>query len=82
MTTDRTASARPPALSERPANGPRKHEPAPDVFAQILGAKAPADQPKRPDAPREDAHAHKAGAKDKHADDATKAAADKAAAAT
>ena len=82
MTTDRTAPARPAALAERPANGPRKPQAAPDVFAQILGAKAPVDQPKRPDAPRDDAHAHKAGTKDKHADDATKAAADQATAAT
>ena len=42
MTTDRTAPARPAALAERPAAGPRKDQPAPDVFAQILGAKAPA----------------------------------------
>jgi flagellar hook-length control protein FliK len=54
MTTDRTAPARPAALAERPANGPRKDQPAPDVFAQILGAKAPADQPKRADAPKKD----------------------------
>jgi flagellar hook-length control protein FliK len=78
MTTDRTAPARPAALAERPANGPRKQEQAPDVFAQILGAKAPADQPKRADAARDGGHAHKAGAKDQAADDAAKPAADQA----
>lgn len=75
MTTDRTAPARPSSLAERPANAPHKQQPAPDVFAQILGAKAPADQPKRPDAPRDHAP-HKANAKDKPAGDATTPAAD------
>jgi flagellar hook-length control protein FliK len=79
MTTDRTASARPAALAERPASGPRKPHAAPDVFAQILGAKAPADQPKRPDAPRDDAP-HAAQPKDKPADDAAKPAAEQPAA--
>jgi hypothetical protein len=67
MTTDRTAPARPAALAERPANGPRKDQPAPDVFAQILGAKAPADSPRRPDAYKNDG-----APKDKPSDDAAK----------
>jgi flagellar hook-length control protein FliK len=79
MTTDRTASARPAALAERPANGPRKQDPAADVFAQILDAKAPADQPKRPDAPRNDAPKPKADGKD---GDPKKPAADQPNAAT
>jgi flagellar hook-length control protein FliK len=83
MTTDRTAApARPAALAERANNRPQKQEPAPDVFAQILGTKAPADQPKRADAHKHDDAPRKDKPNDgatKPADDATKPAADQAA---